>query len=101
MHYPHLQQAWSYKTNYLGAICSIYHQEGAWAEVVSGMEYDMARALGMPASQIIFNGPGKREHELQKAITEGAKLHIDHLDELYLIEKIAKKEEERPRWRFA
>ncbi|MDD3534727.1 MAG: alanine racemase [Candidatus Cloacimonetes bacterium] len=96
MHYPHLQQAWSYKTNYLGAICSIYHQEGAWAEVVSGMEYDMARALRVPARQIIFNGPGKREQELQKAITEGAKLHIDHLDELYLIEKIAKKEEETP-----
>jgi len=92
MHYPHLQQAWSYKTNYLGAICNVYHQEGSWAEVVSGMEYDMARRLGVPGDQIIFNGPGKQTEDLSKAIREGARLHIDHLDELYLIEKIAKSE---------
>lgn len=92
MHYPHLQQAWSYKTNYLGAICNIYHQEGSLAEVVSGMEYDMARRLGVPGSQIIFNGPGKQADDITKAIREGAKLHIDHLDELYLIEKIARAE---------
>lgn len=92
MNYPHHQQAWSYKTNYLGAICNIFHQEGSWAEVVSGMEYDMARRLGVPGSQIIFNGPGKQADDLTKAIREGAKLHIDHLDELYLIEKIARAE---------
>ncbi|MGB8276229.1 MAG: hypothetical protein WCF16_13270, partial [Alphaproteobacteria bacterium] len=28
--------AYSYKTNYLPAVCAILHQEGAWAEVVSG-----------------------------------------------------------------
>lgn len=92
MHYPHLQQAWSYKTNYLGAICNIYHQEGSWAEVVSGMEYDMARRLGIPGNQIIFNGPGKQAEDITKAVREGARLHIDHLDELYLIEKIARAE---------
>ena len=32
--YPKVQFAWSYKTNYLNAVCSIFHQEGAWAEVV-------------------------------------------------------------------
>ena len=26
--YPKVQFAWSYKTNYLDAICRIYHQEG-------------------------------------------------------------------------
>lgn len=92
MHYPHLQQAWSYKTNYLGAICNIYHQEGSWAEVVSGMEYDMARRLGVPGPQIIFNGPGKQADDIGKAVREGARLHIDHLDELYQIEKIARTE---------
>ena len=38
--YPKVQFAWSYKTNYLTAVCKIYHQEGSWAEVVSGFEYD-------------------------------------------------------------
>ena len=34
--YPKVQFAWSYKTNYLNAVCNIFHQEGSWAEVVSG-----------------------------------------------------------------
>jgi diaminopimelate decarboxylase len=37
--YPKVQFAWSYKTNYLNAVCNVFHQEGAWAEVVSGFEY--------------------------------------------------------------
>lgn len=61
MNYPKLEMAWSYKTNYLGAICNIYHQEGAKAEVVSGMEYAMARRLGVAAKDIIYNGPASRK----------------------------------------
>ena len=57
--YPHVTLAWSYKTNYLDAICAIMHQEGALAEVVSEMEYAKARALGISGEQIIFNGPYK------------------------------------------
>lgn len=88
-HYPRVQQAWSYKTNYLGAVCNIFHQEGSLAEVVSGMEYQMARRLGIEGKNIIFNGPGKRAEELRVAIEEGARIHIDHLDELHLVEKLA------------
>jgi len=43
--YPKVQFAWSYKTNYLDAVCSVFHQEGSWAEVVSGFEYDKAIQL--------------------------------------------------------
>ncbi|MDZ4182554.1 MAG: alanine racemase, partial [Candidatus Cloacimonadaceae bacterium] len=89
VHYPKLELAWSYKTNYLGAVCSIFHQEGARAEVVSGMEYQMARKLGIEGKAIIFNGPGKRREELVTAVSEGALIHIDHLDELYLIERVS------------
>lgn len=89
MQYPNVEISWSYKTNYLGAICNIFHQEGAKAEVVSGMEYEKARGLGVEGKNIIFNGPAKRKHEIARAITDGARIHIDHLDELYLIEKTA------------
>lgn len=89
LHYPKLELAWSYKTNYLGAVCSVFHQEGARAEVVSGMEYQMARKLGIEGRAIIFNGPGKRREELVTAVSEGALIHIDHLDELYLIERVS------------
>ena len=47
--------AWSYKTNYLNAICAIMHQEGAIAEVVSQMEYDKARLLGIPGDNTFAN----------------------------------------------
>jgi len=53
--YPKVQYAWSYKTNYLDAVCRVFHQEGSWAEVVSGFEYDKAINNGVKGSQIIFN----------------------------------------------
>ncbi|MCP5061620.1 MAG: diaminopimelate decarboxylase [Ignavibacteriae bacterium] len=81
--YPKVQFAWSYKTNYLNSICSIFHQEGSWAEVVSEFEFDKAISLGVPGKFIIFNGPQKSETALKKAIDAGAKIHIDHFDELY------------------
>jgi len=87
--YPQVVFGWSYKTNYLGAVCNTLHQEGSLAEVVSAFEYEKARSLGVPGDCIIFNGPNKGHEILERAINEGARLHIDHLDELYLIEEIA------------
>ena len=89
--YPKVQFAWSYKTNYLDAICKIFHEEGAWAEVVSGFEFEKALSLGVSGSQIIFNGPEKSEEDLILAIDNNAFIHIDHFDELYLLIKITKK----------
>lgn len=86
--YPKVQFAWSYKTNYLNAVCRIYHQEGAWAEVVSGFEYDKALTNGVPGDQIIFNGPDKSIDDLTKAIRNGSHIHIDHLDELYTLRRL-------------
>lgn len=88
---------WSYKTNYLGAICSIFHQEGSLAEVVSGMEYEKARRLGVPGSDIVFNGPAKSETELRRAVEEGAIVHVDHFEELRLLERIAREARRRPK----
>ncbi len=83
--YPKVQFAWSYKTNYLNAICSIFHQEGSWAEVVSEFEYDKAKSMGVPGDKIIFNGPFKSRSALLKSIKDKAKIHIDHFDELYTL----------------
>lgn len=91
VHYPNVAFAWSYKTNYLPAICAALHQEGALAEVVSAMEYQKARALGMPGNRIIFNGPRKTMAALEQAVVEGAQIHVDHLDEVADLEAIAAK----------
>ncbi len=86
--YPKVQFAWSYKTNYLQAVCNIFHQEGSWAEVVSEFEYDKAIKAGVNGRNIIFNGPSKSKDALIKAIKNKSKIHIDHFDELYLIIEI-------------
>ncbi len=96
MHYPNTQLSWSYKTNYLSAICSVYHQEGAKAEIVSGMEYEIAKSLGIKGSDIIFNGPGKRKAELVTAVEDDVLIHIDHLEELQMLEEIASELDKRP-----
>jgi len=87
--YPEVQFWWSYKTNYLDAICQVFHNLGSKAEVVSEYEYEKARRLGMKGEDIIFNGPYKPKEALKKAVMENAKIHIDHLYEINDLEDIA------------
>ncbi len=95
--YPKVQFAWSYKTNYLDAVCRTFHQEGSWAEVVSGFEFDKALNNKVDGSKIIFNGPDKTEEDIRKAIQHNALIHIDHLDELYSIQELATKAKKKAR----
>ncbi len=87
--YPNVAFGWSYKTNYLQAVCALMHRCGAIAEVVSEMEYMKARGMGIPGDQIIFNGPYPPMHILEKAAMEGASIDVDHLDEINDLEKVA------------
>lgn len=87
--YPLVQLAWSYKTNYLNAVCRVFHQEGAWAEVVSGMELEKALGNGVPGSHILFNGPAKSRADLARAFAVDAVVHIDNADELFAILEMA------------
>ncbi len=93
--YPQTEIAYSYKTNYLTGIRAILHQEGAWAEVVSGLEYEMAERLGVPGHQIIFNGPHKTEDDLRRAMKDGALINVDSFDELATIERLAQADSTR------
>ncbi|MBR8833434.1 MAG: alanine racemase [Stigonema ocellatum SAG 48.90 = DSM 106950] len=87
--YSDVTFGWSYKTNYLKAICAILHQEGAMAELVSKMEYDKAKALSVPGNQIILNGPYKPMATLETAVGDGVTINIDHHDEIEDLEAIA------------
>ena len=90
--YPKLLIAYSYKTNYLPAVCNILNEEKAGAEVVSGFELYLAKKLGVPSSKIIFNGPAKTKQEIEMLINEGiALVNVDSIDELNRINHIAEK----------
>ena len=95
--YPKVQFAWSYKTNYLNAVCNTFHQEGSWAEVVSRFEYEKAINNGVPGDKIIFNGPDKTDDDLRLSIENDSPIHIDHLDELYRLTEIATNLSKKPR----
>jgi len=95
--YPKVQFAWSYKTNYISAVCNVYHRMGSWAEVVSGFEYKKALKNGVPGSKIIFNGPDKTVDELRLAMENNSLIHIDHLDELYTLTELCEETGIRPK----
>jgi len=89
--YPRVQFTWSYKTNYLDAVCCVFHQEGELAEVVSEFEYQKARRIGVPGHKIIYNGPLKSKASLKIAFEEDAIVNLDNFDEILFAEDIAGK----------
>ncbi|AMR33628.1 diaminopimelate decarboxylase [Mucilaginibacter sp. PAMC 26640] len=95
--YPKVQFAWSYKTNYLNAVCNVFHREGSWAEVVSGFEYHKALNNGVAGEHIIFNGPQKSREDLLLAIENNSMIHIDHFDELYMLISLCAEVKKKPR----
>lgn len=86
--------AYSYKTNYTPAICKIVKELGGVAEVVSDMEYRLAKKLGYSDKEIVYNGPvkgnGLFEHLLNGGVT-----NIDSLDELESVVRFAEKHKEK------
>src|SRR3989344_9496339 len=90
-HYPNAQIAYSVKTNYLPALVNILKQEGAFAEVVSGFEFWLAKRLGFKPQEIIFNGPDKKTADIETALREGVILNVDNQQELERIGHISQK----------
>ena len=87
--------AYSFKTNYTPWICALVRELGGLAEVVSGMEYDLARRLGFAPEDIIFNGPCKGEDGI-RAMRDGALILIDNPEEAERILDAAEESEKRP-----
>jgi len=88
--YPNTHIAYSYKTNYTPVLCKIVNDLGGFAEVVSDMEYEVAKRIGVNLNKIIFNGPYKNSLAVTEVLLSGGIVNIDSLYELPLIERIAK-----------
>lgn len=73
--YKKVIAGYSFKTNYVPALCMIAKEEGCYAEVVSDMEYGLAVKMGF--DKIIFNGPIKHSETVDDAIGRGALINID------------------------
>ena len=88
-HYPKTGIGYSYKTNYTPYLCRRVQALGGYAEVVSEMEYDLARRIGVPSDRIIFNGPYKSERAFAEALNGGAIVNLDNARDLGLLLKLA------------
>lgn len=92
-YYSKYKLSYSYKTNYTPAICKIVKEMGGFAEVVSDMEYSVAKAIGYLPNQIIYNGPCKG-YLGKESLLNGGIINVDNLDELDNIYQIAKENQE-------
>ncbi len=94
--YPRASLAYSYKTNYLPQLCRRANELGGYAEVVSGMEYELALRVGVPPRKIIFNGPYKTAGEIERALRGGALVNLDNAAEVPLVQAAARRAPNRP-----
>lgn len=88
--YPKYNIAYSYKTNYTPKIISMVKKLGGVAEVVSEMEYGLAKKVGYESKNIIYNGPVKGS-ALFTHLADGGVANIDSLDELDTVISFARK----------
>lgn len=88
--YSNFTIAYSFKTNYMPAACKKINELGGWAEVVSDMEYNMAKEYGFIPSNIIVNGPGKW-NGLEDMVTDGAIIMLDNEYEYFEVIKLSQK----------
>ncbi|MCR2822004.1 diaminopimelate decarboxylase [Lederbergia panacisoli] len=86
---------YSYKTNYLPYLCKELSKLGAYAEVVSRLEYDLAIKIGEDPKRIIFNGPLKSKEDVFYALDNESLLNIDSMYEIEFVKEYALNNEDK------
>lgn len=81
-YWPNRLIGYSFKTNPLPWIITRLKKEGAWAEVVSEDEYELAMHLGYSPDNIIYNGPVKGFEALRYALDHGSIVNLDNFTEI-------------------
>lgn len=76
-YWPNSLLGYSFKTNSLPWLVAFMRDRGAWAEVVSDAEYELALALGYTADRVVLNGPYKSRERLRSALVGGSIVNLD------------------------
>ena len=87
--YRNFKIAYSFKTNYLSAICKGILDLGGMAEVVSPYELKYARVIGFGNSDIVYNGVVPDPLGKFRVAMRGAKVNVDNIAEYEAISSIA------------
>lgn len=81
---------YSYKTNCVPGILREIHDVGIGAEVISPYELWLAEQLGVSGDMIVYNGVGKTEESIRRAIERNIlAINIDSMDEIECIHRVA------------
>lgn len=73
---------WSFKTCWIPQVVQVALEEGAFPEVVSRHEVELALAMGAAGHQLIFNGPLKSSEDLERVHSLGGVVHLDAAHEV-------------------
>lgn len=87
--YSNTRIAYSYKTNYTPYICKIVNELGGYAEVVSEMEFCLAKKIGVPYDKIIYNGPNKSIESLKESLLNGVIVNIESMRDFRVVQFVA------------
>lgn len=79
---------YSVKTNSVPACMKIAGENGAYAEVVSSDEYELAILCGFEKNHIIYNGPMKSKETFLDAIEHGAVVNVETKRELEWLKEL-------------
>ena len=94
-HWPNSILGYSFKTNALPWLVTFMRDRGAWAEVVSDTEYELALALGFDPDLIVFNGPAKSYERLRASLIQGSIVNLDSKREVTWTAELAREMPER------
>lgn len=73
---------YAYKANTSLTICSLLHEEGAGADVVSAGELKTALKIGVKPGDVIYTSNSKTEEDLSIAVDLNVVINVDSVDEL-------------------
>ena len=79
---------YSVKTNSVPACMKLAGELGAYAEVVSHDEYELARLCGFEQNHIVYNGPMKSKETFLNAVKHGAIVNIETKRELEWLKEL-------------
>src|SRR5690625_6011342 len=76
-YWPNSILGYSFKTNSLPWLVAFMRDRGAWAEVVSDAEYELALTLGYTPDRVVLNGPYKSRERLRSTLLGGSIINLD------------------------
>jgi diaminopimelate decarboxylase len=79
---PRAVLAYAVKANPGLPLLRAFASRGAWLDCASSGELERSAAAGVPGNRLLFAGPGKTSLELELALSMGARIQVDGIEDL-------------------